>query len=373
MNRRFVAFVFAFASFPILVGAQGSVVVRIDDPLGSHCIDATSEEVTLHVRRIFMETTQGLFSEDNRAGVLTLVKLTGRSRGPIVEVQVPSITLVDVQNERSGRLSLPLEYQIASSLALNQDGVVTTDMALSLSLAKTQGSKGFGEILVVASKALSKLSISGNPFEQAGSKFLAFANDAINVGNGKQLTVPFAELSLTFNKGDQPLDRCKAEGKERTGAIAVLRSRGAEHAELIPMTNTEELYCFRYSSESTYEVLAARRTGETCPADRAAYQAINNDYVMLVISAGPIRRDSGRDARHADVFDKVRRDDRDMVWSTAFEKTYQDHKPDARWSFPPPTGSEQEQHIQESIKRCAALGLEPKACGVREPILAIQP
>jgi hypothetical protein len=302
--------------------SQGSVVIRVDDPSGSHCIDAASEEVTIHVRRIFFEKTEGLFTEDSRAGVLVTAKLTGRSTGPSVDVQIPSVNLVSVKDEKSGRVSLPLEYQIASYLTLDQEDVLTTDIELSISLAKTRGKNTFGEILDLAGKALSKLAIPGNPYIETTNKFLGFANAAINDTTTKQLNVPFAQVSLAFNKGkESDINRCKSAGKERTGAIAVLLSRGLHNAELIPVTDTDQLYCFKYSSASTYELLAARKTGGQCPALESAYRAVNNDYVMFLISA--------------------------HTSSVGFV-----------------TQTDQQQEIEESRRRCAAFGLEPQACGV---------
>ncbi len=308
--------------WPVVAYGQGSVIVRIEDPSGSHCIDATSEQVTIHVRRVFIERTGGLFTRDGRAGVLVTAKLTGRGAGPGVDVQIPSVTLVSVRDEKSGRVSLPLEYQIASYLALNQDDVMTTDIELAISLAKVRDKNTFGDILDLAGRALTKLPIPNNPYSDATNKFLAFANGAISETTNKQLDVPFAQLSLAFNKGkESDLARCESAGKERTGAIAVVLSRGLPNTELIPTTNTNQLYCFKYSSENTYELLAARRNAGQCPTNADAYTTVNNDYVMFLISA------------HI-----------------------------AAAGFVP--SEEQEQQMVESRRRCATFGLEASACGV---------
>lgn len=322
IKKAFVLAALALALFPVCAYSQGDVVVRVEDPSGSHCIDATSEDVTIHVRRIFIEKDAGLFTEDSRAGVLVTAKLTGRSTGPSVDVQIPSVTLVSVRDERPGRVSLPLEYQIASYLTLNQADILTTDIGLSISLAKTRGTNTFGDILDVAGKALNNLPIPNNPYVGTTNKFLKFANDAITDTTSKQMDVPFAQLSLSFNKGKEPdIKRCRSAGKESTGAIAVLLSRGLRNAELIPVTNTDQLYCFKYSSNSTYELLAARKTAGRCPVGDNVYQAVNNDYVMFLISA---------------------------------------HNSGAGFV----TDMEQQQQIEESRRRCTAFGLSPQACGV---------
>ena len=317
----FVAAV-ALSFSPMCAYSQGDVVVRVEDPYGSHCIDATSEDVTIHVRRIFIEKDAGLFTEDSRAGVLVTAKLTGRSTNPSVDVQIPSVTLVSVKDEKPGRVSLPLEYQIASYLTLNQDSVLTTDLGLSISFAKTRGTNTFGDIIDLAGEALNNLPIPNSPYVGTTNKFLKFANDAINDTTSKQMDVPFAQLSLSFNKGKEPdINKCKSAGKESTGVIAVLLSRGLRNTELIPVANTDQLYCFKYSSKNTYELLAARKTGGLCPVDNNAYQAVNNDYVMFIISA----QNSG----------------------AGFV-----------------TDMDQQHQIEESRSRCKALGLNPQACGV---------
>lgn len=48
----FMLAVVALVLLPVPAHSQGSVIVRVEDPLGSHCIDASSEDVTIHVRRI---------------------------------------------------------------------------------------------------------------------------------------------------------------------------------------------------------------------------------------------------------------------------------------------------------------------------------
>lgn len=306
------------------VAAQGSVIVRVDDPAGSHCIDATSEDVTIHVRRIFVEKTSGVFTDDNRAGVLVGAKLTGRGTGPTIDVQAPSVSLVSIKDEQNGRVSLPLEYQLASYLSLNQGKVVTTDIELAISLAKTRGRNTFGEVLDLAGKALGQLPIPNTPYVDVTNKFLKFANDAVAQTTANQRDVPFAHVSLSFNRGKQPnLEQCRTQGKERTGAVAVVLGRGLRNVPLIPTTNTEQLYCFTYSRANTYELLAAKKTTGECPSDPNAFSAVNNDYVMFLISAQATP--SG------------------FVLQT-----------------------EQLQQVEESRRRCQAFGLNARACGVRQ-------
>ncbi|MBA3569647.1 MAG: hypothetical protein H0W28_09925 [Pyrinomonadaceae bacterium] len=308
---------------PSMLWAQGSVVVRIEDPVGSHCIDATTETVTIHLRRVFTQKNDNLFTEDKRAGVVLTARLSGTGDQADVDVKLPSVSLVSIKDEKAGRVSLALEYQIARYLQLkSKEGVLTTDMQLSLFAAKKRGKNTFGQILDLAGQALTKLPIPANPYSGAASKFLEFTNNAIDASIAEQQSLPFGEISLAFNRGQQPdLNKCKSAGKERTGAFGVILSTGIKDSELIPTTNTEQLYCFTYNSAATYEMLAAKRVNGVCPANASAYKGVNNDYTMFLMSASA---------------------NKDILLMNNAQQT----------------------KIDESRKRCKAFGLPSEACGV---------
>lgn len=308
---------------PLTLSAQGSAVVRIEDPAGSHCIDATTENVTIHVRRVFTQKKDDFFTEDKRAGVVLTARLTGTGEQTTVDVKIPSVSLVSIKDEPEGRVSLALEYQVADYLPLkSKEGLLTTTMQLSLLAAKKRGKNTFGQILDLAGQALTKLPIPPNPYTGAASKFLEFTNNAIDASIAEQQNLPFGEIALAFNRGQQPdLNKCKTAGKERTGAFGVLLSTGIKGSELIPTTNTDQLYCFTYKSEATYEMLAAKRVNGACPADPSAYKGVNNDYTMFLMSAG-----SNKNV---------------LLMNSAQKKA-----------------------LDESRKRCDAFGLPSEACGV---------
>lgn len=291
--------VVAFLMGPLFADAQagaGNVVVRIDDTSGSHCIDADTEKVTLFLRRVFTERNSGLFTKDNMAGVLVRSQLAGNTTDKNNQtsqstVQVPSVDMVSVKDDQKGRVSLALEYAVASDFVLSQNNTVTKTMDLYINLAKTKGKSTFGSVLDLAGQALQQVSLPPNPYTEAGSKFLKFANAAIDSSVKADNDVQIGHIGLQFNEGkEDDLIKCESAGNERTGAIAVLRSVGATAASLIPVTNTQQQYCFRYSSGSTYELLAAKRNDDgSCPSPDK-FQGVMNDYVMLLISAQPANK-----------------------------------------------------------------------------------
>jgi len=270
----------------------GEVVVRVDDTSGSHCIDADTEKVTLFLRRVFTEKNKGIFTQDSRAGVLVRAQLTANNLDPQStgqsNVQIPSVDLVSVKDDQKGRVSLALEYSVASGFVLKQGTNVTQTIDLYINLAKSKGKTTFGDVLDLAGKALQQIPLPSNPYTQATSKFLKFANDAVDSSIKTDNAEQIAHVAMKFNEGEEKnLDICESAGNERTGAIAVLRSVGSNDASLVPVTNTQKLYCFRYSSGSTYELLAAKRKADSSCPTPSEYQGVVNDYVMLLISAQP--------------------------------------------------------------------------------------
>lgn len=276
--------------------STGGVIVRIDDTSGSHCIDANTEQITVFLRRAFTEKNHSWFTQDNRAGVLVRSQLVANTgNADQATVQVPAVDMVSVQDDKPGRVSLALEYAVTSDFVLKQSSTssapstLTKTIDLYMNLSKAKGKTTFGSVLDLAGQALNQLPIPPNPYTQAGSKFLKFANDAVDSSIKTDTNDEIAHIGLKFSDGVEPdLNKCESAGNERTGAIAAMRSVGLAGAQLIPVTNTEAQYCFRYSSGATYELLAAKRNSDgSCPAPQA-FTGVPNDYVMLLLSAQPV-------------------------------------------------------------------------------------
>jgi hypothetical protein len=273
---------------------EGQAVVRVDDTAGTHCIAATTERITIFVRRVFVEKEGNWFTDDKKAGVLVRSQVSGEKGSGTddktsTDVQVPAVNLVSVKSDKKGRTSLALEYPVASGIALKQNNTLTRTLDIDMYLAKARGRNTFGSVLDLAGQSLNQLPIPPNPYSEAGSKILKFANGAIDSSLKENQNDHIAHIGMQFNEGKQTdLAACKSAGNERTGAVAVLRATGLKNADLIPVTDTERLYCFRYSSDSTFELLAAKRNNDgSCPSPQA-FSAVPNDYVMLLLSAQPI-------------------------------------------------------------------------------------
>jgi len=292
-----------------------SAPIRVATPGTGRCINMKTDEVTVTLRRIVTQKYSGFFTKENKAGITVLATLNGTAD----EVaKTPSVNQVDIQKEKTGQVSLALEYPVADLLVLNQNNHVTKNIQLDLFMAKTVGKSSFGTILDVAGQVLSKLPIPPNPYTTGASKFLQFANQAIQSQTGPQAALQFASLTLAFNDRDEDVTGCLNDGYQPTGALAVFRDTGAAQATLLPISNLSQQYCFRYTTQYTYELQFASRPASGClNIPENAWHEVPNDYVMVIINAQKLppssnKNFSGMSASEKAVWQQQRQTDIDQ-------------------------------------------------------------
>ena len=331
--------------------AQGGKIIRIPTPTNARCINARTDEVTISLRRIITQKTGGFFTEDNKAGITVIAILNADGTAP---AKTPSVNLVDIKTEPKGQVSLPLEYPIASQLALKQGDLVTKNMQLDLYLNKIRGANTFGTVLTTAGDILGRLPIPANPYTTVTNQFLQFANRTIQNESNDSGAKLFASITLQFNNRDEPnIQNCLDNDHQPTGAIAVVSEKGAHGANPLPVANLNKNYCWRYTTDTNYEVqYVAKPTSGVCSAvpDNAPWAELPNDYVMLVVSAAkvlplvpiPLNSD-GSPARMLDLNDP-----------STFGALMQNE--DLR--------KQRLKDLQDSIKLCKAMDIPVALCGV---------
>jgi hypothetical protein len=330
--RMTVALIVAvMAGSPAYSQSGYSPPIRIPTPTSPRCINASTDKVTITLRRLVTQKYGGFFTQDNKAGITVLATLNaGGNDTP----KTPSVNQVEVKEEKKGQVSLPLEYPVADLLVLKQGDKVTKNVQLDLFMARTRGTNTFGDVLDVASKVLAKLPIPSNPYTSGAGKFLDFANQSIQSQTGDKGAIVFASLTLPFLDQEQgDINACMNDGFQTTGAIAVFRSTGAAGVSLLPVTNLSQQYCFRYTSEFTYELQYAGKPQAGCTNLQAsAWQEVPNDYVMLIISAQKPPSSQNKSLKPGD---KSAWDEQRLV------------------------------DLQESGKLCDAMALPRRNCGIR--------
>ena len=332
--------------------AQGGKIIRIPTPTNARCINARTDEVTISLRRIITQKTGGFFTQDNKAGITVLSTLNADGTSP---AKTPSVNLVDIKTEPKGQVSLPLEYPIASQLALKQGNLITKNMQLDLYLNKTRGANTFGTVLTTAGDILGKLPIPANPYTTVTNQFLQFANQTIQNESKDAGARLFASITLQFNNRDEPnIQTCLDNDHQPTGAIAVVSETGAHGANPLPVANLNKNYCWRYTTDTNYEIqYVAKPASGICtslPAG-AAWAELPNDYVMLIVSAAtvlpPLPITLKKDGSLATTLDL-----NDPSTLGALMET-EDLK------------RKRLQDLQESVKLCKAMDIPVALCGVQ--------
>lgn len=269
--------------------ADEGKIVRIPTPIGARCINAKTDEITIALRYVKTQKKNGFLTNDNKAGV-TVISTLNSDGNP--QARHPSVNLVSIRDAPAGQVYLPLEYPIASLLALSSDNgrTFTKNILLELYLDKTRGANTFGQILDQAGSLLSKLPIPANPYTNAVSQVVNFATTTITNQTKDAGGELFASLTLQFNDRDQrDIAQCVRDGFQASGAIAVVGARGTRNVPPLPLDKLSSDYCWRYVADNTFEIQYAPRPAAGCNGlSDVAFKDVPNDYVMLLVSAATV-------------------------------------------------------------------------------------
>ena len=311
--------------------AWAQAVVRVPTPIAARCINSRTDEVTITVRRVVTHKTSGFFTSDNKAGVTVISTLNADGTPP---AKIPSVNMVDIQNEPTGQVSLLLEYPIASQLELTQGQTTTKNMQLDIFLEKTRGANTFGSVLTTAGQLLGKLPIPANPYTNAANQIFQFANQTIQQETTGGGAIPVASLTLQFNNRDESdLNRCVNNDFEATGAIAVVGTVAGSGVTPLPTQNFSLNYCTRYVANNTYALQYAKMPATGC-GTVTAWAEMPNDYMMLVVAAATVAPPPTR-------------------LNTFFEP------------LDLPSTPKRFQDLQESKKLCDAMNIKSVYCGIQ--------
>jgi hypothetical protein len=284
-------------------GNNGYEIVRIPTATNSKCIDSKTDEISLGVYRLIVEKQGGFLTSDNAAGVAVIATLNGNSiqvnpppgTNPTpqnVQASTPQVQELKIAGEQNGQVFIPLEYPIASRFVLSQSNGVTkaetTSMQLSIYLEKTRGANTFGTIVDDASSIIGSLPIPASPYLSAADTFLTFATKAIqddaNNSNNANLiatvNIPFADTPIS------DLQTCEDQQDSYTGAIAVIAATGNSGSHFLTLGNLDQRYCWRFSSDNTFEVQYADKPSGGCTTVQdSQFNEPSNDYTMLTLTA----------------------------------------------------------------------------------------
>lgn len=291
---------------------NGYEIVRIPTATNPKCINSKTDEITLSVYRVIIEKNGGFLTSDQSAGIAVIATLNGSSiqlsapatpganpqptpgaNPQSVTAATPQVSLVKISGERNGQVFVPLEYPIASRFVLSQSNNLTktetVDMHLDMYAEKARDKNTFGTIVTDAASIIQALPIPASPYLTVANTFLDFANKSIkdDASNSKNATL-FAQVDIPFADSDySDTQSCTDHSGSSTGAIAVLAATGTKGPNLVSLGNLSQKYCWRYRTDSTFEIQYAPKPGGGCAAtiDDSKWNEPSNDYTMLLLTA----------------------------------------------------------------------------------------
>lgn len=281
------------------VKLDGGVAVRIADAPEPSCIYAPTDKVWLTLYRIVETKNHGFFSTENQAEIVTTVNVHSDPQSQKA-LSFPLSVKVNTRPYSSGQVYLPVEYLLVSGLPLTQQdsggkNIVYTGFDVDTAIVNIRSAGGVGSAISALTTVTgsNKLSIPVDPYSQAASYLLDFANTSIKNDidsknaddkyTGTSLTLPF----VTSTPTQQPT--CP-KGFETTGTKAWLMADGLRGDDYVPIDKTDE-YCWTADIIPSFSLKAAKMMpGKACtdPSYAAQYKQVTNNFIAYYLQKQPV-------------------------------------------------------------------------------------
>jgi hypothetical protein len=318
-NRLVVAFLSALSLACAINSSQasgekpnvsGGVPVRIPNGPTPVCINASTDKVWLTLYRIVETKKKGFFTSENQAEIVTTVKVQSDPQ-PTQPLSFPLSVKVNTRPYSDGQVSLPVEYTLVSGLSLTQKSgtqakVVYTGFAIDTTLVNLKSKNGLGSALsaLATITGSNKVPIPSNPYSQAATYLLGFANTAIqNDIDAKNADDKYTSdsLALNFSTENSCTGGPDEAGFETTGTKAILMSDGIQGDGYVPIDQTNT-YCWTAEVTPSFVLKAAKIVnGKACSDSSysALYKQVTNNFLAFflqkqTVSAGQLGGPSPR-------------------------------------------------------------------------------
>lgn len=266
---------------------DGSIIVRIPDGFESHCINANTDTISLHLRRVIIQKDVGWFSEDKEVGLLLETTIYGMSNNTDQQRTFPRMFKSSVAEYDQGIVSLPIEQRLLHQFKLKRDKDIYNGIDLSFTVLKKKQKTNFGvalEQLVVITR---QLPLPPNPYSQAFQFFSDYANrvvsESLNKDNNVDDQLKEGQFSLAFSVGGN----CAGDF-ERTGTLAVVKaSEGSEDAGNIDINKD---YCWQAELKPVFELRFAKKPADGNCTNAIGFRKVRNSYYGFFLNAVEVGR-----------------------------------------------------------------------------------
>jgi len=280
----------------------GGTIVRIPDG-SSHCINSSTDEIWLTLRRMIVTRKKGWLTEDKSVSVFLSATLQDQSDKP---PKFPLTTQATVAKYTPGQVSVPVEYSLLQGFKLaqkNKDKDVNySGVNVDLTVLNQKGKTKWGNALTSLDQFASKLPVPANPYSKGIQYVLDFANSAVEADIKNQQNddkVKSASLALIF----APDGQCVAgRDFEATGTLAIVDQDGITNDPGYVKEGDIPNFCWKADVKPSFVLWAAPKdSGKECSdqAYKPTWKQVANNYVGLFLNAVPVTGHLGAEADKA--------------------------------------------------------------------------
>lgn len=272
---------------------DGEIIVRVEDGSTSRCINASTDRITMNLRRLVIDKDVGIFTEDKLAGVLISTIISGDEiTGIPRKVSFPRMYTVTVAPYAAGYVSLPVEEKLFSRFALTNDGNSYDTAELEFSIIFKRDKTPFGIALSALEDISKTLPTPINPFSESFKYFAQYANKVVDGSLSKEHNVAASsregKIIMTFSS----TGTCTGD-QEKTGTLAVVK--GAAGKESDGYVDIKKQYCWTAELKPVYTLKFAPPKGTGCKDIASdAFKRVSNPYVAFYLNAEPRTLTSSR-------------------------------------------------------------------------------
>lgn len=150
MNTRIGLGIFAltYLMVPVVHAAEGAVVVRLDDGQTSRCINTSTDQVWLSMRRVVLNKKAGLLTEDKYAGIVVTTTISGNTGARTAKVTFPRMIEADMERYAFGDgIAIPVEFALLEGLQLKNGNDKYTNVSFDFNVVKSKQRNAWGQAL----------------------------------------------------------------------------------------------------------------------------------------------------------------------------------------------------------------------------------
>jgi len=271
---------------------NGSVIIRLSDGASSRCINPSTDQIWLTMRRVIINKESTLFTKEKYAGIIIHTTINGRTGSQTAKIMFPRMIEADIEKSSDGHgVSIPVEFSLLQGFQLKTRDNSYTNIEFDFKVIKNKERNNWGDALNALVNITKNLPLPSNPFSDGFLFFANYANSLIDTSLQKNKTDSVKEGNITLNFS--PSGLCTDNSFESNGTIAVIQSSiGLEEDGFVDISkiNNDE-YCWAPQLKPTFAIKFGRKSSDgSCKA----VTAIRNDYYGFFLNALPTSVDEAQ-------------------------------------------------------------------------------